>query len=714
MTVPPGDPVTIRIDHYDADGGATPTTTTTPSETHTYSGSAYTAGQFVTVVLDANQISTQLVESQYVAANGASLTCVNDEASNGHNPPSQSHMFAYVGQLQELVGLKYFQAVNSALQTICELSGAVPLWGETIAGSTATSSVSAELVSSSTTSSRAEDLSQDFPILPDNMVLDVGNHAPSEVPINGENQPGGQNQTCPGPTTGASQNEDLLRRTLIAFSDLAEESAVWEGIVNVQTLSSVSSLQMARTAPSSGSGSNQVVEIAPYDPNNVIPTLDFSPGDIAQITADVDSPSNPYTVYTPVNDTLLNGVSEVGYIAFVVVQNEGETIYNFLESVTGGYSGGVVSTTAPALVDSPPAFPTVADLPQGALNSPSPSQSAGDPVNVANGDVTHQETDVSIPNLGVPLTFTRYYNSNYQSANAPDFGMGPGWSFSFCDRLTPYPSTTASVTWFTDTGLKLTFTPLGTTAGVTTYQPPDGVFGSLVYNASVGYTWTATDGDTYAFDTAGRLVSEKDRFGNGAPSATSAPPARSPRLRGPPPRRRSSRSPTTARARKPHPLDRRFGQPRAHLDVHLHHQPGLGDGFRRDNDAGWRQLRLLHRPGPLRTARIDHRPRRQHNNVQLLWQRPRLQVADAAAAPRWSLRTSSAAPPASPTSWATPVTTPMTATGLLRRPTPTVRPIRTPISQATLTPPGCWRQRRTHTGSRPGTITMIPTGTSAG
>ena len=58
------------------------------------------------------------------------------------------------------------------------------------------------------------------------MVLDVGNHVPSEVPINGENQPGGQNQTCPGPTTGASQNEDLLRRTLIAFSDSAKESAV--------------------------------------------------------------------------------------------------------------------------------------------------------------------------------------------------------------------------------------------------------------------------------------------------------------------------------------------------------------------------------------------------------------------------------------------------------------------------------------------------------
>ena len=68
-------------------------------------------------------------------------------------------------------------------------------------------------------------------------------------------------------------------------------------------------------------------------------------------------------MYTPVNDTLLNGVSEVGYIAFVVVQNEGETIYNSWRAYRG-LRWRRCYRRPPRLVDSPPAFPTVADLPQ--------------------------------------------------------------------------------------------------------------------------------------------------------------------------------------------------------------------------------------------------------------------------------------------------------------------------------------------------------------
>jgi len=33
------------------------------------------------------------------------------------------------------------------------------------------------------------------------------------------------------------------------------------------------------------------------------------------------------------------------------------------------------------------------------------------PINIANGDVSHDETDFSIPNLGAPLAFRRHYDS---------------------------------------------------------------------------------------------------------------------------------------------------------------------------------------------------------------------------------------------------------------------------------------------------------------
>ena len=41
----------------------------------------------------------------------------------------------------------------------------------------------------------------------------------------------------------------------------------------------------------------------------------------------------------------------------------------------------------------------------------------GEPVNPANGDVTHDETDFSIPNLGTPLEMVRQYDSFNTSAS---------------------------------------------------------------------------------------------------------------------------------------------------------------------------------------------------------------------------------------------------------------------------------------------------------
>ena len=49
----------------------------------------------------------------------------------------------------------------------------------------------------------------------------------------------------------------------------------------------------------------------------------------------------------------------------------------------------------------------------------------------SNGDVTHTETDFTIPNLGTPLQMMRTYDSsNTVASGTPwsDRGMGDGWS----------------------------------------------------------------------------------------------------------------------------------------------------------------------------------------------------------------------------------------------------------------------------------------------
>jgi hypothetical protein len=56
----------------------------------------------------------------------------------------------------------------------------------------------------------------------------------------------------------------------------------------------------------------------------------------------------------------------------------------------------------------------------------------GDPINVGTGNSFQQETDISIPGVGAPLTFTRYYNSQSSFLGSSGFG----WTHTFEVQLT--------------------------------------------------------------------------------------------------------------------------------------------------------------------------------------------------------------------------------------------------------------------------------------
>ena len=126
---------------------------------------------------------------------------------------------------------------------------------------------------------------------------------------------------------------------------------------------------------------------------------------------------------------------------------------------------------------------------------------AGDPVNVATGDFTHEHTDLFIPGKGIPLEFTRVYHSGSGFSRS----LGVGWSHNYDFYLT-FNSLDVSV--FYPNGHAVLFEE---SSG--TYTPRAGVFDTLVKDGST-YVFTTTTAVEYTFDSEGKLTSITDRNGN--------------------------------------------------------------------------------------------------------------------------------------------------------------------------------------------------------
>jgi RHS repeat-associated protein len=128
---------------------------------------------------------------------------------------------------------------------------------------------------------------------------------------------------------------------------------------------------------------------------------------------------------------------------------------------------------------------------------------AGDPVNIANGDANQVETDITLSGIGLPLSFTRRYDSQ----NNADVGLGVGWAYSFSDNLTFNPD--GSIVWTDGQDHEYTFTPDGQGG----YLTPTAIFGTFTATAS-GYHFRDTTGLVIEFDGSGRLTGTTDRNGN--------------------------------------------------------------------------------------------------------------------------------------------------------------------------------------------------------
>ncbi|MDP2810077.1 MAG: DUF6531 domain-containing protein [Rhodocyclaceae bacterium] len=177
-------------------------------------------------------------------------------------------------------------------------------------------------------------------------------------------------------------------------------------------------------------------------------------------------------------------------------------------------------------------------LTTGTQGSNSFATMAFDPVNMLTGNLTHNETDLSLKGRGLPILFARWYNSG----EPQDGPLGFGWTHSFNHQLKLYGVegaggvTTAKVSWLNGSGGETWFSTASQTGGDvsrgTTLTNPAGVnvaFSRVLGGADDGkYRLREPNGLTYLFASASgpnvvpaagsavvaRLLSIADRNGN--------------------------------------------------------------------------------------------------------------------------------------------------------------------------------------------------------
>ena len=137
--------------------------------------------------------------------------------------------------------------------------------------------------------------------------------------------------------------------------------------------------------------------------------------------------------------------------------------------------------------------------PEDACLANNPQATAADPVNTYTGNFHHQETDVTLPSRGLPLTFERSYNS-LDSYAGP---LGVGWTHSYNMALSVYSNT---VTLMAPYGSRLRF---NRQAGGG-YTADAGVRAELEELDGGSYRLTQGDRVVYNFDFSGRLTSLVD------------------------------------------------------------------------------------------------------------------------------------------------------------------------------------------------------------
>ncbi len=274
------------------------------------------------------------------------------------------------------------------------------------------------------------------------------------------------------------QYEDKLNAlTLLATEGSFLESSIPEKVLSLRSVSSVSAIQWANK------NDVTVLTINASNESTLLPELTIPSSQVSIVQGFLNQGD---TVIIPESELTIGSWTGTGMILQDITADsffQGDAVIG--NYVAHGSFGACFDDNTP---------------------SPAPSQdqdTSGDPVDTATGAFTRQDTDVTIPNVGIPLTFTRYYISN----SASDVGLGQGWTDTYGDTMVVQSD--GNVLWTDSEGDQYTFTPNGSGG----YTDPAGLFGTLTMGSG-GFVWTDTHGDIRAFNSAGRLAEIEDANGN--------------------------------------------------------------------------------------------------------------------------------------------------------------------------------------------------------
>jgi RHS repeat-associated protein len=175
------------------------------------------------------------------------------------------------------------------------------------------------------------------------------------------------------------------------------------------------------------------------------------------------------------------------------------------------YTGGVWSVT---VTQQPPAGgPVLAAEVRGGSNCACANADlgqshSGDPVDTAYGGFSESYTDLTIPGRGMPLQFSRTYDSGAAVIATAPGPLGYGWTSNVFASLSP-PSGQGPVTITQEGGAQVVFTQNGST-----YAPAaPRVIATLIHNGDGTWTFVRKAQNTYTFSATGQLLSEKDLNG---------------------------------------------------------------------------------------------------------------------------------------------------------------------------------------------------------
>lgn len=155
----------------------------------------------------------------------------------------------------------------------------------------------------------------------------------------------------------------------------------------------------------------------------------------------------------------------------------------------------------PCHVEDPQLAPT--------LHQQGPLAYTDEPVSTASGSLTESATDLRLAGPGTPFSWTRSYNSGDTTAGA----LGTGWAHPYDAKLTVVDQQTGALEYRAGSGQRTRFTKTsGGGTGAANYAAR-GFDGTLKRLSGNNYELKTGDHRTFSFDTAGKLIAIKPRFG---------------------------------------------------------------------------------------------------------------------------------------------------------------------------------------------------------